>query len=71
LLLKVIPWGDEYQAIAIFMNNYVMPDGMGLSVRGKTGSATPILSHDLWHEMQNPNAEIYKGQAEVLGPTVQ
>ena len=66
LLLKVVPWGAEYQALAIFMNDYVMREGQTLSIRSKSGSASPSLSLDLWQAMQNPDEQTYKGQAKEL-----
>ncbi len=52
LLLKIVPLEDRYHVLAVFLNEYVLPEGTELTLKGKNGRANARLSLDLWQELK-------------------
>ena len=52
LLLKIVPLQGQYHVLAVFLNEYVLPEGTGLTVSGRNGRVNAKLSLDLWRELK-------------------
>lgn len=53
LLLKIVPLEGKYHVLAIFLNDYVLPEGTELSVKSREKQVSARLSLDLWRELKS------------------
>ncbi len=58
LLLKIIPLDGKYHVLAVFLNEFVLPEGTELIVKGRVGRVNASLSLDLWRELKTEGEEV-------------
>lgn len=52
LHLKIAPLSGGYHVIAVYLNDYVLPEGQKVELKSRRNRLSPALSLDLWNEMK-------------------